>query len=155
MRVLAMIARPDIIVKSEGEEPVAIVEIMNRRELTPAVAQQIRRNLLVHGLARQIGFFLLLSQDRGYVWTPLSRDSVDSPPDGEFSMHEVVNYYLPVDDPHRRFQKPELELIVMQWLGKLATNGNLPYSTEPERVLGELGFVNAVRDGSVLVEPEA
>ena len=149
-----MIARADILVKSENEEPVAIVEIKNRRDLTPAVARQIRRNLLVNGLVRRPGFFLLVSQDRGYVWTPQSSESLDSDPDGEFSMHEIVREYLPEEEPDLRFRENELELIITQWLGDLVADGHQLRTTEPDRVLDELGFTDAVHSGSVLAEPE-
>lgn len=148
-----MIARPDILVKSANEVPVAIVEIKNRRNLTPTVAQEIRRNLLAHGPAQPVRFFILVSQDRGYVWRHKPDNSLDSAPDAEFSMLDVVKDYVPEDDPDRRFRESELELIVMSWLWDLSA-GTTRSKTESERVLADLGFITAVRDGSVLVEQD-
>ncbi|HET7036096.1 MAG TPA: hypothetical protein VFI42_10485 [Thermomicrobiaceae bacterium] len=139
-------------IKSENEEPVAIVEITNRRDMTPEVAQQIRRNMLVHGIALPVRYFLLVSQDKGYVWTPASAPHYDTPPDGEFSMREIVKDYLPSNEPDRRFREPELSLIVLRWLGDLAFGHDHP-SQDSERVLSQLGFLDAIGEGTVLAEP--
>lgn len=143
--------RPDILIRSEDDEPIAVVEIKNRRNMTPLIAQQIRRNLLVHGLSRPTRYFLLLTQDKGYVWMKPASSSFDAPPDREFSMSEVVDRYLPLDDPDRRFRERELSLIVLRWLDDLAS-GHANTSREPERVLSDVGFLDAIDAGTLLTE---
>lgn len=53
--------------------PVALVEIKNRQNLSADVAIQYCRNLLVHGALPRSPYFLLLSQDVGYIWKDAGR----------------------------------------------------------------------------------
>lgn len=66
-------------------------------------------------------------------------------------MSEVVDRYLPLDDPDRRFRERELSLIVLRWLDDLAS-GHANTSREPERVLSDVGFLDAIDAGTLLTE---
>ena len=75
-----MVYRADIAVQSSDGRLLAVVEIKNREHLTAEVATVIRRNLIAHGLVPELEYFLLLSQDRGYLWAGLSLPQLEAPP---------------------------------------------------------------------------
>lgn len=56
-----MTSRADIVIRTEKGQIIAIVEIKNRKDITPEIATTFRRNMIAHGLIPQIPYFLLLS----------------------------------------------------------------------------------------------
>lgn len=82
--------RPDILIKSLEDEPIAAIEVKNRQNLSKDVATELRQNLLEFGLQSQAPYFLLLSQDVGYLWKNSDQQSPLAPPDYEFSMDNVI-----------------------------------------------------------------
>jgi hypothetical protein len=58
---------PDLVIQDNKGNPIAVVEVKSRADLSQDVAIQIRRSMLARGLPAQIPYFLLLSQDEGYL----------------------------------------------------------------------------------------
>lgn len=58
----------DVAVRDSSGEPVVTVEVKARRGKDAAWAAQLRRNLLVHGLAPRSRYFLLVTPDQTYLW---------------------------------------------------------------------------------------
>src|SRR5574340_1023065 len=86
--------RPDIVIRNHGGRPIAVVEVKNRQNLSRDIATELRRNMVAHGLLPQIPYFLLLSQDKGFLWKGTREDNIDAPPTYEFLMDKVVTRYL-------------------------------------------------------------
>ncbi|HVB72500.1 MAG TPA: hypothetical protein VNE38_02995, partial [Ktedonobacteraceae bacterium] len=61
--------RPDILIQSPQGKPIAVVEVKNRQHFSRDIAREYRRNLLTHGFYPHGPYFLLTSQDKGYLWT--------------------------------------------------------------------------------------
>jgi hypothetical protein len=141
----------DIAVHRPSGELIAGVEIKNRLDLDPSAADSFRRMLIARKLLANAPFFLLLSQDRGYVWTP----STASVPTAEFSMTEVLSRYAPWLPTGERLRGQELESLVLSWLADLAAGIIDPDSTPAARILMQLGFVGAVRGASLSRERAA
>ena len=89
-----MTYRPDIVIRDRDDNPVVVVEVKNLPGLSWAEAAQLRRNLHVYGGIRKAPFFLVFSQDRGFLRRDAD-ESLDAPPDAEFPVAEVVRRYLP------------------------------------------------------------
>jgi hypothetical protein len=148
-----MIGRADIVAHSPQREPSAVIELKNRRQLTPEVAVTLRRNIIAHGLLPNVPFFMVLSQDVGYLW-PGSDQSVSvwhAQPTLQFPMGPVVRRYLPGLDAGERVDEAQLRLLVLQWLTDLSS---LPQSasSEPERLLGATGFLEALKGANAFSE---
>jgi len=142
--------RPDILVRDPDGFPIAIVEIKNRQNLSRDVATELRRSMVAHGLPARVPYFLLLSQDVGYLWKDVKQTDLDAPPTYEFPMDKVVTRYLK-EDSEQRLYESILELLVFQWLNDLATNpGNV--SEEPEKTLALSGFSQSIKDATILTE---
>ncbi|WP_309895305.1 hypothetical protein [Archangium sp.] len=140
----------DILLRTPDGEPIAVIEAKGAMRLTPEIAVDIRRRLLTHGLPAHIPYFLLLSQERGYLWQDSSQLRSDTPPTAEFAMSEVVTRYLPAASG-ARLHGVQLELLLMQWLTELVAG--VPRSPgEPEGTLSKTGFLEAIRDAQVLHE---
>ena len=142
--------RLDILIKDPDGYPIAVVELKNRQDLSRDVATEIRRNMLARGLPSRVPYFLLLSQDVGFLWKESKLVDPDAPPTYEFPMNNVVTRYLK-EDSERRLYESILELIVFQWLNDLATNpGNV--DQEPEKTLALSGFSQSIKDATILTE---
>lgn len=143
----------DISMRSRDGTQVAVVELKNPRNLTGEAARLYRREMIIHGVLPQTPFFLLLSQDIGYLWKDARPDTPDAPPTVAFSMGNVIERYLTVPPGHRLI-RVELEIIVVQWLGDLAAGLELP-AEEPDKTLAAVGFIDAIRGASVVPEATA
>lgn len=135
----------DIAVHSPQGELIAAVEIKNREGMSTELATQVRRNYLAHGQLPVTRYFLLIAQDRGFLWTGDGAMRPDAPPTHEFPMEATVRRYLPQATADR-LRGSDLELLVMIWLSRLANEPSLTPRDEAERVLAASGFLDAIRD---------
>ena len=108
--------------------------------------------MLAHGLLAQIPYFLLASQDVGYLWKEPKYVSYNTPPNYEFPMDKVVTRYLK-REPGQRLYGAELELVVLQCLTDL-TQGTQENVEEPEITLSISGFIESIKGATVLAEEE-
>jgi hypothetical protein len=145
--------RSDIFITDHDGNPVAALEVKNRENLSREVATVLRRNLIVHGNAPAAPYFLLVSQDAGYLWKNAKPEDIDAPPDYQFPLNTVLARYLP-SEPKRRLSGAELELVLLQWLIEL-TLEHPKSREEPERTLARAGFDDAIRGGRVVAEAVA
>jgi hypothetical protein len=139
----------DIVIHRPNGPFVAAVEVKNREGLTKDLAATLRRNLLAHGIiSADVPFFLLVSQDQGFLWRNVGRPGLELvPPDAEFPMLDVIRRYAP-DALGERLRESELESIIFSWLGDLSQSDR-PSHSEPEATLDRLGFPDAVRGAFV------
>ncbi len=70
----------------------------------------------------------------------------------EFPMDKVVARYSD-RKPGQRLYEAELEVLVLRWLTNLATKPQKNIE-EPERTLALSGFIESIKDASVLIEAE-
>ena len=138
----------DIVVRAINGEPVAVVEVKNRQHLSIDVAMALRRNLVVHGLLTRSRYFLLVSQDVGFLWDQGAEVAIDAPPTLQFAMDRVVDRYLPRLDAQERLQGSTLELVVLQWLSDLSEGLPEPIG-EPERSLAGVGLLDAIKGARI------
>jgi hypothetical protein len=142
-------ARPDVAVRDELGNPIVIVEVKNPETLSLDVATQLRRNMSAHGVLGRIPYFLLVSQETGYLWREQPEPLFDAPPLVQFPMKGVVNRYAPWLEDGVRLRGTELEPVVVQWLTDLSRGSSEPSVGEPERSLAKSGFLDALRGGTV------
>ena len=145
--------RPNLVVQNPDGEFVAVVEIKNLQNLSRETATHLRHNFMIYGLIPQAPYFLLLSQDRGFLWKDAWLAGPDTPPTYEFPMDKVVTRYLK-REPGERLYKPELVLLILQWLSDLA-QGKQRISEEPEKTLALAGFNETIKEATVTIEEAA
>jgi hypothetical protein len=139
---------PSLLIESPDESPIAVVEVKGRRGMTCDVAMEIRSNMLERGLPLHIPYFLLLSQDRGFLWKDHQSGNFDTPPDYEFPMDKVIARYSE-GEPEQRLYTSVLELLVLEWLTDLSLK---PQEVEePEKTLALAGFNASINDAMVLI----
>jgi hypothetical protein len=139
----------DLIVRNARGSTIAFVEIKNLQGLSRDLAIGIRHDLIEYGwIPAQAPYFLLLSQDVGFLWKEPKTDDLDLPPTYEFAMTSVVDRYLD-KDPGRRLYGEELEWLVLEWLLSLAGEVQ-PEAEEPERTLARSGFNDSIKGAAVL-----
>src|SRR5262245_41924714 len=108
---MSTILRPDILVQSPAGSPIAIVEIKNLPDFSREEATEYRDALLEYGYRTDAPYFLLLSQERGFLWKKPSQEDTTRYP-LEFDMHSVVARLAPDLAPNERLREPELALVV-------------------------------------------
>ena len=108
--------------------------------------------LLEHGYRTDPPYFLLLSQERGFLWKkPRQEDTTAYPL--EFDMRSVVARLAPDVADNKRLREPELALVVLRWFWDLA-NGWYNPREEPERTLEGTGFLLDILDATVTLESQ-
>ncbi|MBN8228092.1 hypothetical protein JYK02_11295 [Corallococcus macrosporus] len=140
----------DIVLRSPSGKVIAVVEAKGSMKLTPTLAMQLRRRMLAHGLPATVPYFLLLTQERGFLWKGTATSHPDALPDAEFPMSKVVERYLPAG-PGARLHGTQLELLLVQWLTELALKA-APSRSGTETKLKKLGFLDAIRGAQVMHE---
>lgn len=146
-----MSSQTDVLVVDGRDTPVAAIEVKNRPNLQPAEATVIRRNLLVHRLIAPVDYFMLVSQEVGYLWGPAKREAIDAQPDLSFPMGPVVERYSVEPNASGRLFESQLELLVSSWIQELTSRASRAEG-EPELSLEHAGFIPAVRCGRVATE---
>lgn len=143
--------RPDILIRDSEGYPIAVVEVKNPLHLSRNTAMELRHNLIEYGIPAHVPYFLLLSQDVGFLWKD-GAGGVDSdaPPDYEFPMDKIVIRYLK-ETSERRLYDFILSAIVFQWLNDLV-NDPENADEEPEKTLALAGFNQALKNATVLTE---
>ena len=142
--------RPDILIRDPEGYPLAVVEVNNLPDLSRDMATELRHNLIEYGVPARVPYFLILSQDMGFLWKEVMQANLDAPPTYEFPMDKVVTRYLK-EDSGQKLYGSILELLVFLWLNDLATRpGN--GTEEPERTLALSGFSQAIKDATILTE---
>src|SRR5437588_4567089 len=111
--------RTSIVIENSDEWPIAMVEVRSRTGLTREVAMEIRGYMLEDGLPLHIPYFLLVSQDRGFLWKDKPSADVNTLPDCEFPMDSVIARYAKVG-PEKRLWQEVLEIHIMSWLTDLS-----------------------------------
>ena len=144
--------RPDLLIKDLEGHPIAVVEVQSRLNMSSDVATEIRRSILNRGLPTHMPYFLLISQDKGFLWIDTPSNDFDNPPDYEFPMIEVVGRYSR-RKPDQRLYQTELELLILQWLTNLSSKPQR-VNEEPEKTLALTGFTDSIKDAMVLLEEE-
>jgi len=139
----------DIVIESETGQPIAIVEVIAVAYLDRAEAIGTRQNLVADYSLPRTPFLLLVSQDRGFLWSTWP-DSPDADmPDLEFSMEPVVRRFAPEVAEGERLRGESLRLVVFQWLLHLTAPtspngaGDVPLRNTP--------FARAIQYGRVLI----
>jgi len=142
----------DILIKDTNGKTLAVVEVKNVQNLSRDEAMQLRRNLTDFGVPFQAPFYLLLSQDVGFLWKDSSYENLDVLPMYEFPMENVVARYSH-GKAGERLYGAVFEILVLRWLNNLASQPPI-IDQEPERTLAQAGFINAIQGADVLLEGE-
>ena len=145
--MLTLAIQADLVVQSDDGDIVALVEVKNQQQLTPEIAAAYRRNLDDHGALKPWApFFLLVSQEVGFLWDQRGSTSPETPPSVEFPMAPIVRRYLPWLADGEWLRKPELISAVTRWLSDLAEGCDDLVSAE---VLAQIGLLDMIKDGWV------
>lgn len=139
----------DILVRDKNGWFVAAVEVKNATNLNAQVASEFRRNLLVHRfLDERVPYFILISQDEGYVWDQRRTGAADDPPTAAFSMRPVVDHYVPRLARDYRLSGSSLEFVIANWLSDLAA-GIAPEMPEVTQPLAATGLLDSLKGAIV------
>jgi len=136
----------DFEVTGRAGDTVALIDVKNIPLLTPSSAAELRRGWLADDpSATGPAFFLIVSQDKAFLWEPEQSDNSDAEPAAAFPMREVLREYLTDSLLDQHLRGAELELAVSQWLSDTA-RGHGGTSSESASVKK---FIDRLRGGHV------
>ncbi|MDQ3692131.1 MAG: hypothetical protein M3464_00685 [Chloroflexota bacterium] len=137
---------PDIAARTRNGTIVAAIEAKNSRLLSQEVAVAFRHNLWTDGpRALRAPFFMVVSQEAGYLWDQRGRSRADAPPTLAFSMRPVIERYASWLEPDEWLYKEVFEQIVARWLNDLAdTRTGTPQPIASE--LAETEFLDFIQN---------
>src|SRR5579863_7076647 len=98
----------DLIIKNLEDHLIAVVEVKNLKDLSREEAIEMRRTLLEYGFPADVPYFLLLSQEVGFLWKETAVGDPNASPTYEFPMDKVVTRYSE-EHAERRLYGAELE----------------------------------------------
>lgn len=142
--------RRDIVIQNPDGQFVAVIDVKSYKDLTRDVATELRRVRMLHTLLPQTPYYLLVSQERGFLWKNAWREGPETPPNFEFPMDSVIARYRKSKQEEKPFGR-ELESLALRWLHDLA-DANVRTNEEPEKTLDLAGFTDSVKEGTVMVE---
>jgi len=141
--------QPSMVIEDSNERPIAVVEVTSLSEMILDDALEIRESMLERGLPDHIPYFLLVSQDIGFLWKDDPSLKVDSPPNEVFSMENIMKRYS-LRKPEQRLYVEELEYVVLHWLMNLSSKPQ-EMDNEPEKTLVRTGFTDTIKGAMVLI----
>jgi len=142
--------RHDIVIQNPDGQFVAVVDVKSYKNLTPEIATALRRTRMLHTLLPQTPYYLLVSQEKGFLWKNAWREGPETPPTYEFPMDSVITRYRKSKQEEKPFGR-ELESLALRWLHDLA-DAKVWANEEPEKTLALSGFTDSVKEGMVMVE---
>jgi hypothetical protein len=146
--------RPDLVIYSRDNEPSLIVEVKNKRAVSESWARDFRRNLLAHGGFPRAPYFLLVTPDQLYLWSPGS-DGLDAPPDASASTRDTLKVFLDAL-PSERMDEVSLEMVTHAWLSSLAGPSLARDDVRRQHEwLVDSGLFDSIEGGHVELEPAA
>jgi hypothetical protein len=142
----------DLVIRDTKDDPLAVIDVVNFPGFSREEAIELRQRLIDYGLPAQIPYFLLLTQDIGFLWKDTKRDQLDVPPNYEFPMDGLVRRYGK-DGSQRRLYRWELEWLILRWFAHLRASSE-PDTEEPELTLVRSGLRELITDVSLLPDEE-
>lgn len=145
--------RSDIVVRAPDRRIIALVEVKSARDLRDEDVGYIRRSLMSSAREYALApFFLLVTQDTGYVWDQQHSGVLPfAPATTTFSMAPVIARYLPWLSPSEQPGAPELELATAQWLGDIARSASDQLLPSID-ALGESAFWQELQGASIATD---
>ncbi len=142
----------DLVIRDTKDDPLAVIDVVNFPGFSRQEAIELRQRMIDHGLPAQLPYFLLLTQDVGFLWKDTEKDQLDVPPNYEFPMNGLVQRYEK-ESSRRRLYRWELEFLILQWFAHLRASSE-PDTEEPELTLVRSGLRELIKDVSLLPSEE-
>jgi hypothetical protein len=142
----------DLVIRDTKDDPLAVIDVVNFPGFSREEAIELRQRMLDHGLPAHLPYFLLLTQDVGFLWKDTEKDQLNVPPNYEFPMNGLVQRYEK-EISQRRLYRWELEFLILQWFAHLRASSE-PDTEEPELTLVQSGLRELIKDVSLLPDEE-
>ena len=135
--------QPSMVIEDSYECPIAAVEVTSSSDIIIDDTSKMWESTLEHSLPAHVPYFLLVSQNTGFLWKGSPSLNTNSSPDYEFPMHNVIVRFSR-RQPEQRLHAEELGYVVLRWLMNLSSKPQ-DMEQEPEKTLERAGFVDAIK----------
>lgn len=145
--------RFDMTIRAEDGHLIAATEVKAYTGLTPNIAAELHKTWAEHKALPVNAYFLLVSQDNGYLWKEGNAQHLEQAPLATFSMNDIVERYLQ-GVTAQRLRGSELALLVQQWLFDLSAGQETGISKQ--ELTPELNnFLRSIRGATIVMEDAA
>lgn len=139
----------DVTAYNRESQPVLVVEVKNKRDVTPQWAAQFRRNILAHGTFPHAPYLLMVFPDRFYLWkNPTSNHELLEPTYVIDARPILQPYFAQSGVTADHVSGQSLELIVASWLSEVMQKTPDEFDASQQWVL-DSGLYDAVVGGSL------
>lgn len=141
--------RADIVVRAPDQRIVTLVEVKGGRDLSDQVAAGVRGNLLRFSRGSYlVPFFLVVSQEHGFLWDQRAGVLPYAPASEKFSMVPVIAHYLPWVQPEERLSANELQAAFALWLRDVSDHA--PHHPAPAQdLIADIDFLEAIQGATI------
>lgn len=122
----------DILILGADDRPLAVIELKNLPDLSPATATALR-DAVVESFGEPPPYVVVASQDKGYIWA-YDRESRQFGAEETADLQPIFRSYGSLVRTTSRLRRSELQLLLSGWL------------TDVSRYLDE-GWPNTRKDG--------
>lgn len=140
----------DFLIHAPDGTLAAAIDVKNHKSMSLRMAIELRRHKWSEGLLPPADYYVLLSQDVGFIWAHQRDAGPDAPPSIEFSTAAIIESYVPSLAAGARLDNAALELVVRAWLDDV--NHQEHHADAVEQQLARIGFLDAIRNGTWLWE---
>ena len=135
--------QPSMVIEDSYERPIAVVEVTSLSDMIIDDTSEMRESTLETWSASS--YPVLFVSLPGYRFPMEEQPSlnVNSSPDYEFSMHNVIVRFSR-KQPEQRLHAEELGYVVLRWLMNLSSRPQ-DMEQEPEKTLARASFVDAIK----------
>lgn len=141
----------DLVVRDPNGQFIALIEVKNWQNPNFEMAVAQLNAIIATETIPYAQFFLILSQEKRFLWKNPNGKKIKQSPDVEFSMTNVINRYVAEQNKGTWLKDYQLESLLLRWLIELSWLKQVP-NEEPENLPALADFVIPIRDTSVLQE---
>jgi hypothetical protein len=145
--------RPDLMVLNASGLPYLAVEVDNQQNPSTEKAVKFRSQVVPYLTGASTPCLMLVSQERGFLWTRNDSAPPEASPDTEFPVAPIISQYEASPQPValRRFRGTELEILIWRWLVDITWGEQAsPQAPVPP---GLESLLSHLRGGKVVMEP--
>ena len=142
----------DLVIRDTKDDPLAVIDLVNFPGFSREEAIELRQRMIDRGLPAQLPYFLLLTQDVGFLWKDTEKDQLDAPPNYEFPMNGLIQRYEK-ESSRRRLYGWELEFLILKWFIHLTASSE-PDTEEPELTFVRSGLRELIKGTFVQIDEE-
>lgn len=141
----------DLVVMSSANKPIVVVEARARKDTSTAWAQKFVQYYLAERPTTNEQFFVLATLEHIFIWRFQDPNAAADSPTCVLDTNAVIEKLMP-DTFQEQVTAQSFETLIHLWLSSLLSMDSSMVESVPPQLF-EIGFVDAIQNGSVVSLP--